>query len=1142
MTPGSRSQRAAALGWAALLFVAVAGTPASAQQTPSDAAAATRRGEGRIAGRVTDQKTGAALKGVTVILSDTPPGGGEPRQEFRLTDSSGEYVFTAVPTGRYALEFLISGYESARLSNQEMAADRETRADTAVAPRATEPAKGESEQGAGVETITIRGSTAADLLGSIEKRQDADQLVNLLSAQELSQFAATDVADALKRVAGVNVVEGQFAIIRGLEERYSSTLYNGAPVPSPDPDKQSVQLDLFPSDIVSSLVVAKSFAAAAPGNSSGGSLDILTDGYPRDLEVKLNVGGGFEEGAYERFLKFRSGSTAGIEADESDIIESDFGGSFGGRDVLFGREFRFKALVNHEIDYRTERGFQDKREPRSQGAFTPGGGTQIITETGGLALGELALSEGHFEQTNSTRDEQLTGYAGLGMDLDEDGAHRLDASYFFTRKQGESIDLQENGFFPGYDYIPLADVTDAGDDPSILLGDQARLFATLSSRLAGPDKAIRIEPTEPVQRGALWFSSFGRTNSFDEDRELQVLQLNGVHQFDLLEGLVVSWVGNRAETSQDETALGNRFFYEPCGWTGQFACPAGVARLPAPRRFPVTVGDLGVGSYFASGKAGGIVFSENQIDESQWFGRLDAEQSFSLGAPDRVGWPLGEIEFETRGGVWWEKAKRDVDSSFVENATVNGQSQWALDSPTLPGLGSSLFPRLETSTGDRSTTSKSSREITAEYVDFKTTFGEQVDLLGGVRFEQILIDSENDPFTGEIQFGSRPATFPTVYLFFDRIDTQEEGLLGSLTGRTFNDQILGIDVPVDPTTGLVDLLTREQILALVNGEIDENKVLPSFGLNYRPLEGLALRAAYSQTVARPSFREIGFYVSVEPGTDDRSVGNPQLQLSEVESYDLRAEYVFGDGDLAALSAFYKTIDDPIERIVVRNPFDFDSGTAALFRTSFNNPNQARVWGLEAEARKNLDFLYLDFGIEFPGSVLFDYLSLGGNFTYVNAEVDRTAAEIARTRDYFGVAAGDVARFGGYERSRRLFGQPEWIANADVTFDSPDWGTTATLAYFAISDVLDAAGTATLDGAGIARAFTLDRYLDQYHQLDLIVTQKIGWGLTAKVSVKNLTDSTRRRIYDPEQTIGRVTERSWKYGRDYSFSLSYTHEF
>src|SRR4030095_15115764 len=98
-------------------------------------------------------------------------------------------------------------------------ADREARADLAMTARSEENEESATATPGDVEEITVHGATAADLLGSIEKRQEADQLVNLLSAEELANFAATDVADALKRVAGVNVVEGQFAIIRGLEER-----------------------------------------------------------------------------------------------------------------------------------------------------------------------------------------------------------------------------------------------------------------------------------------------------------------------------------------------------------------------------------------------------------------------------------------------------------------------------------------------------------------------------------------------------------------------------------------------------------------------------------------------------------------------------------------------------------------------------------------------------------------------------------------------------------------------------------------------------------------------------------------------------------------------------------------------------------
>ena len=117
--------------------------------------------------------------------------------------------------------------------------------------------------------------------------------------------------------------------------------------------------------------------------------------------------------------------------------------------------------------------------------------------------------------------------------------------------------------------------------------------------------------------------------------------------------------------------------------------------------------------------------------------------------------------------------------------------------------------------------------------------------------------------------------------------------------------------------------------------------------------------------------------------------------------------------------------------MVRNPLDFDSGSAALFRTFFNNPNQAKLWGIEVEARKSLDFLYLDFGLDFPGSEALDYLSVGGNFTYVDAEVDRTDAEIARTRD--------VLRSGG--RRRRALRQST-SARGDSS-DSPSGSRTPT---------------------------------------------------------------------------------------------------
>src|SRR5262245_5484311 len=139
-----RPQRAAALGAAALLLVvALAYRPASAQTSQeATAPSAMREGEGRITGRVLDGKTGAPLEGVTVILSfPSSAEAGEAKQEFRLTDSAGEFVFTAVLAGRYRVEFLKSGYGAETLAEFAVEPGRESRADSRLEARASDEGK-----------------------------------------------------------------------------------------------------------------------------------------------------------------------------------------------------------------------------------------------------------------------------------------------------------------------------------------------------------------------------------------------------------------------------------------------------------------------------------------------------------------------------------------------------------------------------------------------------------------------------------------------------------------------------------------------------------------------------------------------------------------------------------------------------------------------------------------------------------------------------------------------------------------------------------------------------------------------------------------------------------------------------------------
>ena len=1090
-----------------MLGAGVLGMPARAQADPTRI--------GAIRGRVADTDTAAPVEGVTVtVIWQTVADGSEPRQKVQTTDANGAFEFEAIPAGPCSLQLSKAGYSVSTAKNLPVEADRANQAVLSISPLPAETAPtaatGGTEPVPGVEEFVVVASPLAEIAGA--SRMDADELINTLNAAELSKFAASDVADALRFVPGVSVVQGQFAVIRGLEDRYNSTLYNSAPIPSPDPDSQSVQLDLFPSDIVSNLVVAKTFAADSPSNTSGGLTNIITHDYPEEFELKLRAGSGFSSNAWNDFLEYQDDSPVGRFIDGWDTVETDFGLSVGGRKEVLGRELRFKTILDREIDYETAEGFAEGREPK-QAEVRPFPKPSRILESADLSLGELSLSNGRFDLTASNRTQQETGYLGFGLDLDEDGNHKIDGSVFYTHVEDEFVQLKQNGYLPNFDYRTLAVLQNSGSE---ITSNEFDGFATLGSWIA---RSVRGSANDAASRGPLWFANFLESQSFQRERDLLVYQVNGDHQIDAVPGLHFSWAGNQAKTTQKEKSIGAQFFYEPDD----------VTRIPT--QFPSTVDALGAGSYYAND---GIFSSENDIHENQDFGRFDGDYERTF---------FDRFTVKLSSGGWYERATRDVESSFLESPSVDGITQFAIPGDTPEDLGKAILDALDRGedgalSGLRETTNESSREIKAWNLGSKTTLWEHLDLLAGFRLENIFIESRNDPFTGENALDGSPSIFPTKYLFFDRLDNSARNEVSSPPppGTIFNDEILGIDVPIDPITGLVDLVDRAAIEDKVNGEIDENFFLPSLGFTYRPIEGLSVRGAYSRTVARPSFREMGFYVSVEPGTDDLIVGNPQLGLSEVTSWDARAEYTWGDlGDLVAVSVFEKAIENPIESILVRNPANLSGSSSALFRTFFNNPSRGSLRGIEAEARKNFGFL----GPEFAR-----YFSVGGNFTYIDAKVNRTEAELTRSESFFGRAEGDRERFPELEASRRLFGQPEWIANIDLSFDHPEWGTKVTLAYFAISNVLDAAGSSSIGPDGSILTFTPDRYLDAYHQLDLVVSQtwyieRIKGDLTLKASIKNLTDSTRGIVYDTNQTSNEISERSYKVGRDFSLSLTYT---
>ncbi|WP_198001532.1 TonB-dependent receptor plug domain-containing protein, partial [Escherichia coli] len=106
------------------------------------------------------------------------------------------------------------------------------------------------------------------------------QIVSVLSAADIARTGEGDIAGALSRVTGLSVVGGGFVYVRGLGDRYSSSLLNGSPLPSPEPLRRSVPLDIFPTTIVGSALVQKTYSVNYPGEFGGGVINLTTKAIP----------------------------------------------------------------------------------------------------------------------------------------------------------------------------------------------------------------------------------------------------------------------------------------------------------------------------------------------------------------------------------------------------------------------------------------------------------------------------------------------------------------------------------------------------------------------------------------------------------------------------------------------------------------------------------------------------------------------------------------------------------------------------------------------------------------------------------------------------------------------------------------------
>jgi outer membrane receptor protein involved in Fe transport len=144
-----------------------------------------------------------------------------------------------------------------------------------------------------VERIAISGRLMSSAASAAAERREQPYVAELLGMEQISRAGDSNAATALRRVTGLTLVKDKFIYVRGLGERYSSTLLNGAQAPSPDPTRNVIPLDMFPAGIIESLVVQKAYSPNLPAAFGGGSVNIRTTAIPLQSRFNFSLGSGY---------------------------------------------------------------------------------------------------------------------------------------------------------------------------------------------------------------------------------------------------------------------------------------------------------------------------------------------------------------------------------------------------------------------------------------------------------------------------------------------------------------------------------------------------------------------------------------------------------------------------------------------------------------------------------------------------------------------------------------------------------------------------------------------------------------------------------------------------------------------------------
>lgn len=713
------------------------------------------------------------------------------------------------------------------------------------------------------------------------------EVATFLSAADLERTGDDTAAAALTRLAGLSVVSDRFVYVRGLGDRYSSALLNGSPLPSPEPLRRQVPLDLFPSNILAGATVQKTFSPNYPGEFGGGIIDLKTLKIPTESFMTLKLGTGVNTASTAKNGYFNYGSDTdwlGFDDGRRDI-PGPLADAIAQRRRIDDTNFTptqlqtiGRSLANSPINVIQ---VQD-RPADAEAEFTAG----ASFDRGRYNVGLIGVAG--YSNKWRTKDAKRTEVVGNTLETDF-----------------ESVSTSNDIVFNAFGGVTLGWDTHELSLTGLLVRSStkfAQVETGIDFNLPGADP---LNPTDNERREATaWY-----------ERQLASLQLSGDHAFGDLE----------------------------IDWRGSFAQSTREAPYERSIRYDVTNGVAG----FGGGLGNRIRFSD-LTDEVASAG-VDARYRVQL-SPQR--------EMILLAGATTSNTVRDSELQ-----------QFAFTGPRGP-------------TGP---------DVLQARVDFLLA----PDNIAPSRFVLNEFTGRDDSYKGRL----------TNTAYYLGVDAEVIPLLRAAFGVRYED-----------ATQKVRTFNRfgEPSTAPVN--LQNDYVLPATTLTWNFAEDLQLRFGYSQTIARPQFRELAFTPYIDPDTDRVYQGNPFLKDSEFKNYDARLEYYFGRERFVTAGLFYKEVTNPIEEVVIRQD---------RFQTRFINAPAATLIGGEFDFRARFD---MPFEVPMLGGAEWLFAL---NYTYTKSEVDAgQGSTVISPIDFTRRPATEFGLDGS-----ALQGTPENIANVQFGFET-----------------------------------------------------------------------------------------------------------